>query len=50
MKIIKIKVGSTGVAALKEGFSYIGIEREPLYCEITLARLIRRLEYSILDF
>jgi 16S rRNA G966 N2-methylase RsmD len=31
--------GSTGVAALQEGFSFIGIEKEAEYAEIALARL-----------
>ena len=32
--------GSTGMAALREGFSFIGIEREPEYVEIARARII----------
>ena len=35
--------GSTGCAALREGFSFIGVEREVEYIEI--AR--RRLEYTL---
>lgn len=31
--------GSTGVAAVKEGFGFIGIEREPQYYEICKARI-----------
>jgi hypothetical protein len=31
--------GSTGVAALQEGFNFIGIEKEAEYAEIALARL-----------
>lgn len=31
--------GSTGVAAVKEGFSFIGIEREPSYFEICKSRI-----------
>jgi DNA modification methylase len=31
--------GSTGVAAVKEGFNFIGIEREPEYFEIAKARI-----------
>jgi site-specific DNA-methyltransferase (adenine-specific) len=31
--------GSTGVAALREGFRFIGIEREPEYFEIAQARV-----------
>jgi site-specific DNA-methyltransferase (adenine-specific) len=31
--------GSTGVAAVKEGFGFIGIEREPAYYEICKARI-----------
>ena len=31
--------GSTGKAALLEGFGFIGIEGEPAYCEIATARL-----------
>jgi hypothetical protein len=31
--------GSTGVAAVKEGFGFIGIEREPSYFEICKARI-----------
>jgi hypothetical protein len=31
--------GSTGVAALKGGWSFVGIERDPGYFEISLARL-----------
>lgn len=31
--------GSTGVAAVKEGFGFIGIEREPAYFEICKARI-----------
>lgn len=36
--------GSTGVAALAEGFEFIGIEREPAYAEIAHARLCHALE------
>ncbi|OGR95238.1 MAG: hypothetical protein A2V88_12955 [Elusimicrobia bacterium RBG_16_66_12] len=32
--------GSTGIAALREGFGFIGIEREPDYIEITRDRII----------
>jgi DNA modification methylase len=32
--------GSTGMAALREGFDFIGIEREPEYVEIARARII----------
>jgi len=32
--------GSTGMAALREGFDFIGIEREPGYVEIARARII----------
>lgn len=32
--------GSTGVAALKEGFRFIGVEREPQYVEIAKARIV----------
>lgn len=31
--------GSTGVAALREGFNFVGIEREPEYVEVARARL-----------
>jgi len=31
--------GSTGKAAVLEGFSFIGIEREEEYCEIAKARI-----------
>jgi site-specific DNA-methyltransferase (adenine-specific) len=31
--------GSTGVAAIKEGFEFIGIEREKEYLEIAIARI-----------
>ncbi len=31
--------GSTGVGALLEGRSFLGIERESAYCEIARARL-----------
>ena len=31
--------GSAGVAALQEHFEYIGIEKEPAYCAIAVARL-----------
>lgn len=31
--------GTTGIAALREGFSFIGIEREPEYAEIARARI-----------
>lgn len=31
--------GSTGVAAIKEGFGFVGIEREPQYFEIAKARI-----------
>lgn len=36
--------GSTGKAALREGFSFVGIEREPEYYEIAL----KRIEHEIL--
>ncbi|NVJ14211.1 site-specific DNA-methyltransferase [Myxococcus sp. AM010] len=36
--------GSTGVAALAEGFEFIGIERDPDYAEIVHARLSHALE------
>jgi DNA modification methylase len=32
--------GSTGIAALREGFEFIGIEREPEYVEIARARIV----------
>ena len=32
--------GSTGIAALREGFDFLGIEREPEYVEIARARII----------
>ena len=31
--------GSTGIAALAEGFRFLGIERDPRYAEIAMARL-----------
>lgn len=31
--------GSTGVAALLEGFRFVGVEREPAYCDIAAGRL-----------
>jgi site-specific DNA-methyltransferase (adenine-specific) len=31
--------GSTGVGAIQEGFSFIGIEREAEYCKIAQARI-----------
>jgi len=31
--------GTTGIAAKREGFSFIGIEREPEYLEIAKARI-----------
>jgi site-specific DNA-methyltransferase (adenine-specific) len=31
--------GTTGIAAFREGFRFIGIEREPDYCEIARARI-----------
>jgi site-specific DNA-methyltransferase (adenine-specific) len=31
--------GSTGVAALAEGFEFVGVERDPDYAEIASARL-----------
>lgn len=34
--------GSTGMAAVSEGFKFIGIEREPEYVEIAQ----RRIEYA----
>jgi DNA modification methylase len=37
--------GTTGVAAIKNGFNFIGIEREPAYCEIARKRLADA-EYS----
>lgn len=36
--------GSTGVAALAEGFDFIGLERDPDYAEIAHARLCHALE------
>jgi len=35
--------GSTGVAALAEGFEFVGIERAPEYAEIAAARLLHAL-------
>ena len=32
--------GSTGVAAIKEGFRFVGIEKDPEYFEIAKARLL----------
>jgi DNA modification methylase len=32
--------GTTGIAAMREGFSFVGIEREPEYAEIARARII----------
>jgi site-specific DNA-methyltransferase (adenine-specific) len=32
--------GTTGIAALREGFEFIGIEREPDYVEIARARIV----------
>lgn len=31
--------GSTGKAAVREGFNFVGIEREPEYCDIARARI-----------
>ena len=31
--------GTTGIAALREGFEFIGIERELEYCTIAKARI-----------
>jgi len=31
--------GSVGVAAIKEGFRFIGIERDEEYCKIAVARI-----------
>lgn len=31
--------GTTGIAALEEGFNFLGIERDPDYCEIAKARI-----------
>ena len=31
--------GSVGVAAIKEGFRFIGIECDPDYCKIAVARI-----------
>jgi site-specific DNA-methyltransferase (adenine-specific) len=31
--------GTTGIAALKQGFSFIGIEKEPDYFKIAEARI-----------
>jgi DNA modification methylase len=36
--------GSTGVAAVREGFGFIGIEREPAYFEICKARIQGEIE------
>lgn len=36
--------GSTGAAALAEGFDFIGIERDPAYAEIAHARLCHAIE------
>ena len=32
--------GSTGIAALREGFAFVGIEREPEYIEIARYRIL----------
>jgi DNA modification methylase len=34
--------GTTGMAALDEGFRYIGIEREERYCAISVDRITHR--------
>ena len=31
--------GTTGIAAIQEGFGFVGIEREPDYAEIAAARI-----------
>ena len=35
--------GSTGVAAVKEGFRFVGIEKDPAYFEIAKARIMHAL-------
>lgn len=35
--------GTTGIAAVREGFSFIGIEQSPEYAEIAKARILRAL-------
>jgi len=39
LKAISIGSGSTGKAAIREGFRFIGIEREAQYVEIARARI-----------
>lgn len=40
--------GSTGIAALQEGFSFVGVEREPEYLAIAEKRIQNSLEGSML--
>ena len=44
--------GSTGVAAVLEGFRFIGIERDEEYCKIAVARIkaARRMAQEVFDF
>ena len=40
--------GSTGVAALQEGFRFLGIEKEPEYVEIAQRRIIAAVEEPVM--
>jgi len=40
--------GSTGVAAVQEGFRFLGIEKEPEYVEIALRRIADAVEELLL--
>jgi len=40
--------GSTGVAAVQEGFRFLGIEKEPEYVEIAQRRIIAAVEEPVM--
>jgi len=40
--------GSTGKAAIREGFRFIGIERDPDYMTIARARILRGVQPTML--
>lgn len=41
--------GSTGIACVKEGFGFIGIEREPDYMEIAKARIAHAIKEKLAE-
>ncbi len=41
--------GSTGVGAILKGFSFIGIDSEAEYCELSTARILRKKDFPLFE-